>query len=146
MSMDSNNPVVRLCQDGMRAEFADDPAGARALFEQAWAAARDDYEACVAAHFLARHQPGPAETLRWNQLALERAARADPELVRGFYPSLYLNLGYAWERMGDRVMARQYYQLAESGAGALPAGSYGALVRGGVASALERTAEREEQQ
>jgi len=144
--MDPNNPVVRLCQAGMQAEFADDPAGARQLFEQAWAAARDDYEACLAAHFLARHQPGPAETLRWNQAALDRAAAADPALVAGFYPSLYLNLGFAWELCGDQRRARRCYEQAEAASAGLPAGAYGALVRGGVAAGLGRTAGREEEQ
>jgi hypothetical protein len=54
--MDPNNPVVRLCAAGMAAEGEGRPADAKALFEQAWAESRDDFEACIAAHYVARHQ------------------------------------------------------------------------------------------
>jgi hypothetical protein len=144
--VDPNNPVVQLCLAGMQAEFADDIAAARQLFEQAWSAAGDDYESCLAAHFLARHQPDAAETLRWNQTALDHAGRADPALVRGFYPSLQLNLGHSWEQLGDLERARRCYALAAAASADLPEGSYGALVRGGVAAGLERTAGHEEEQ
>jgi hypothetical protein len=43
---------------------------ARELFAQAWAIRRDDYEASIAAHFVARHQDTPEEALRWNMLAV----------------------------------------------------------------------------
>ncbi|RGC68468.1 hypothetical protein C5N14_13190 [Micromonospora sp. MW-13] len=33
----------------------------------------DDYDACVAAHYLARQQDDPEEILRWNQEALRHA-------------------------------------------------------------------------
>lgn len=57
----------------MRAESESRNDDARALFTQAWQAAKDDYDACVAAHFLARHQESPQDTLHWNQEALIRA-------------------------------------------------------------------------
>ena len=71
--MDTANPVLGLCQDGMRAEAEGRRADARKLFERAWAAATDDYDACVAAHYLARQQDHPEEVLRWNREALDRA-------------------------------------------------------------------------
>ena len=70
-NIDQVNPVVSLCAEGIAAEGT--PAEARRLFELAWAARRDDYDAAVAAHFLARHQPTPEETLRWNTLAVQHA-------------------------------------------------------------------------
>ena len=71
--MDLGNPVLRLCQDGMRAEAEGRLPDARALFEQAWAARTDGYDACVAAHYLARTQDDPAATLHWNQESLRHA-------------------------------------------------------------------------
>lgn len=54
---DPENVVVRLCAQGMQAEAEGRDAQARDLFLQAWEAAEDDYDACIAAHYLARHQP-----------------------------------------------------------------------------------------
>ena len=71
--MDPNNPVVQLCAAGMQAESEGRSADAKALFEQAWSESRDDFEACIAAHYVARHQPTPDDELDWNRKALERA-------------------------------------------------------------------------
>lgn len=109
--MDVNNPVIKLCIDGARAEFEGRVADAQALYQQAWEVAQDDYEACIAAHYVARHQ-APAETLRWHQIALERADAVADERVQGFYGSLYLNLGHSYELVGDQTAAQQYYALA----------------------------------
>lgn len=110
--MDLDNPVIRLCLDGAQAEFKGQPAEAQRLYQQAWAAATDAYEACIAAHYVARFQATPKETLRWNQIALERARAAEANRVRDFYPSLYLNLGHAYEVLGDQAEAQRYYDLA----------------------------------
>jgi hypothetical protein len=71
--MDPDNPVIKLCVAGTRAEFEGRLDDARRLYLQAWEAARDDYDACIAAHYVARHQASPRDTLRWNQEALLRA-------------------------------------------------------------------------
>ena len=110
--MDHNNQVIQLCVAGSRAEFEGRIADAKALYWQAWEAAQDDYEACIAAHYVARHQATPAETLRWNQLALARADAVADERVQGFYGSLYLNLGHSYELVGDQTAAQHYYALA----------------------------------
>ena len=110
--MDLNNPAIKLCLDGSRAEFAGWPNEARALYLQAWQAARDDFEACVAAHYVARFQDDPQVGLQWNQEALTRAEAVGDERVRSFYPSLYVNLGRAYERLGNWAEAQRYYKLA----------------------------------
>ena len=112
--MDPNNPVVKLCAEGMQAEFAGRLDDARALFMQAWEQSQDDYEACIAAHYVARHQPSFEENLRWNQESLARAEAVGDERVRDFYPSLLLNLGHSYEILGDEAEARKYYDLAVS--------------------------------
>jgi len=82
------------------------------LYKQAWEAAKDDYEACIAAHYVARHQESPEETLRWNQEALVRADAVGDDRVRSFYPSLYLNMGQSHEALRHMAEARWYYELA----------------------------------
>lgn len=137
--MDPENRVVKLCADGMRAEVERRPDDARALYEQAWEESQDDFEACIAAHYLARHQPSEQDRLKWNQVALESADRVEDERVRGFYPSLYLNMGHSFETVGDVERARQCYVEAEQRLDDLPDGSYGDMVKQGVQNALSRT-------
>lgn len=143
--MDENNPVVKLCAEGMQAEGEDSPRVARELYERAWAMSKDGFEACVAAHYLARQQPSAEETFRWNKEALERAdaAAADDERVEGFYPSLYLNIGKSHEDLGDLGGARRCYETAAKKAEDLPDDGYGTLVRGGIKGGLSRIGRKE---
>ena len=110
--MDLNNPIIQLCVEGARAEFEHRIDDARSLYQQAWHDHKDDYEACIAAHYVARFQETTEETLRLNQTALKHADAVDGERIRDFYPSLYVNLGHSYEVLGDQVNAQRYYQLA----------------------------------
>lgn len=136
--MDPENPIVKLCVEGMKAEGAGRLDEARALFTRAWESHTDDWEACIAAHYLARHQPTPQDTLHWNQVALDRADAVTDERVHGFYPSLYLNLGHSYEQLGDLAEARRYYDLAAGQATALPEDRYGGIVRQGIENGRQR--------
>lgn len=109
--IDPENPVVKLCIQITQAEFQGMLEDARQLADQAWNASRDDFEACMAAHYVAHFQKSPQEKLRWNLEALRRADAAG-EQVRDFYPSLYLNLGQSLELLGEQAEARKYYELA----------------------------------
>jgi len=139
--MDPNNPVVKLCAAGMAAEGEGRRADAKALFEQAWAVRTDDFEACIAAHYVARHQETLEAELAWNREALTRAGAVADERVRGFYPSLYLNLAHSLERLGQIATAREHYSLAAARLADLPDGPYAGLVRTGVTAGIARTAE-----
>jgi tetratricopeptide (TPR) repeat protein len=110
--MDTTDPVIRLCIQGVQAEFEHKMDLARSLYLQAWDLSQDDYQACIAAHYVARFQETPGETLHWNQEALRRAERVGDERVQEFYPSLYLNLGYSYEVLGNQAEAQKYYDLA----------------------------------
>lgn len=112
MSIDTNNPVVKLCIAGTRAEFEGRMEEASACYQMAWESAKDDYEACIAAHYMARVQKDAQDIFRWNQQALQRAERCGDERVKEFYPSLYLNMGKAYELLGKQAEARRYYTLA----------------------------------
>jgi len=111
-SMDLDNPVIQLCIAGTRAEFEHRLEDARVLYQQAWGARTDDYDACIAAHYVARFQDSAEESLRWNQIALKHANVVNDERVKDFYPSLYLSLGRSHELAGNQVEAQSYYDLA----------------------------------
>jgi len=108
LNIDITNPVI----EGSRAEFEHRLDDARILYQQAWDVHTDDYEACVAAHYVARFQETSEESLRWNQIALDHAKAVNDERVKEFYPSLYLCLGKSYEELGDTVSAEKYYDLA----------------------------------
>lgn len=110
--IDLDNPVVKLCVEGAHAEFDGRLEVARQLYQLAWDAAADDYEACIAAHYLARAQRSPQAILHWNQEALRRAEAVGDARVASFYPSLYLSMGYACEQAGDHTGAQHYYDHA----------------------------------
>lgn len=139
--MDGSNTVVRLCAEGMELERNGRLEEASAVFMKAWEESSNDFERCVAAHYVARRQKTPAENLRWNQVSLEHADAIYDGRVQGFYPSLYLNIGWAYEDLGDRVEAKKYYELAETRLETLPEGSYRETVRDGIERGLRRVSQ-----
>lgn len=136
--MDASNHVVKLCVEGMRAEADGRLDEAKTLYEKAWADHETDYEACIAAHYLARRQHSVDEELRWNKAALERADGVDAGLVGGFYASLHLNMGHSYEKLGDMGAARHHFRLAQDKLDAVPEGPYKEIVRRGIDNALTR--------
>lgn len=136
--VDPDDPIVRLCAEGMQAEAAGRDGDAKALFGRAWEEAADDYERCVAAHYVARHQDGADATLHWNRECLRYAESVDDERVAGFYPSLHLNIGYCLEQLGDLAGAMESYRAAEARLADLPEGPYGEMIRDGVARGMAR--------
>jgi len=136
--MDPNNPVVKLCAQGIEIEMKGRRDEARSLYLQAWERRQDDFDACVAAHYAARHQETAAEWLRWNELALTHAINAPADSVRSFFPSLYLNLGKSYEDLGDMSRARELYEQGERCVDDVPDGGYAEVVRQGLHNALQR--------
>ena len=128
--IDPANPVVALCAEGMATEGT--PAAARRLFERAWAIRRDDYDAAIAAHFLARHQETPAETLHWNAVAVRHAEAVRDGSATAFLASLYLNLGDAHANVGDIAASVDAVQRAAIHLAMVPEGGYRDFVAFGV--------------
>ncbi|MFH8344916.1 hypothetical protein [Streptomyces sp. NPDC018045] len=120
----------------MEAEALGEDNEARRLFLRAWEDADDDYEACVAAHYVARHQDTPEDTLRWNQECLDRADRVGDERVSGFYASLYANMARAHRELGETTVAYGYFQRAAERMRDAPDGDYGMWVRFAIAEGL----------
>lgn len=141
MEAERENKVVQLCAQGMEAEGTDNEKALR-LFRQAWDSATNDFEALIAAHYLARHQKRPEDTLKWNLEALHRAMCHEKEEVRHYLPSLYLNVGKSYEDLGDVLRAEEAYRLGAACAEHLPQDGYGAMIRRGIERGLLRVDNR----
>lgn len=128
---------MQLCAAGM--DVDGEPTKALALFEKAWAARRDDFDASVAAHFVARHQATPRAALEWNERALQHADAVTDDRAATLLPSLCLNLAES-----SRLVARfdQAEELARRGLQSLdrlPADDgYTQFVRSGLERLLQR--------
>lgn len=139
MLFDLDNPVMQLCAAGMQVDG--EPAKALALFEQAWTLRRDDFDASVAAHFVARHQPTPDATREWNERALLHANALTDDRATALIPSLCLNLAESY-RLDSRISDAE--RLARRGLSALEQlpsdDGYAQFVRVGLDRVLERIA------
>lgn len=136
--LDPTNPVNTLVIRGMQAEGQGRHDRARDLFAQAWDAHTTAIEGAVAAHYVARQQDSPEQTLEWNRRALDLVADADADTVAGWMPSLHLNLGKSYEDLGDLDTALRHYRRAEAASPALSADGYGSMTRAGIANAIAR--------
>ncbi|RYG39086.1 hypothetical protein EON81_01885 [bacterium] len=136
--MDPNNPVVRLCVAGMEAEGKGDSEDALKFFTLAWEARKDDFDAAIAAHYIARHQTSLEDTLHWNEVALAHADEVKDGRAADFYPSLYLNVGHAHEALGNIPAAKLHYELAEARVDELPDNEYTVMIRRGLMAAIKR--------
>jgi hypothetical protein len=136
--MDPTNPVVKLCAQGMEEESRGNIAEAAKLFAQAWLDSRNDFERCIAAHYVARHQPTAELALHWNQEALDCANRMGDASVAEFFASLYLNLGKSCEDLENVVQARQLYACAAEKLASVPDGPYRDIMKEGIERGLQR--------
>jgi tetratricopeptide (TPR) repeat protein len=136
--LDPENPVVKLCAQGMEYESKGTFEEASSLFMSAWTQSKDDFERSIAAHYVARHQKSPEEALIWNQRSLDYARAVGDDRVSGFLPSLYLNMGKSYEDLGRRDDARQFYAMTVQALPILLDDRYGRIIRDAVERALER--------
>ena len=137
MAIDPENPVVRLLGEAAAREAAD-PDAAAGAYLRAWEMAADDYEAAMAAHYVARIQPSAEDRYRWNAVALEKALAVGDDRVAGFLASLRLNLGRSLEDLGRIEEARAAYGMARDAATELPDGPYRSTIEDAVRRATIR--------
>jgi hypothetical protein len=130
MNIDPDNPVVVLCAAGMA--VGGDSSAALPLFEQAWLAQRNDYDACIAAHFVARHQATPEETLHWNGLAVHHASKVRDGSVIEFMSSLYLCLGDALANLDRYTEALAAASAGRAHLAGVPNGGYRDFIENGI--------------
>ncbi len=135
--MTAINDAVTLGRQG-------DTAQARETLAQLWSSIGGDGDPlhrCVLAHYMADLHDHAADGLTWDVRALdaadlltdERAQQQDSALtVRGFYPSLHLNLADDYRRLGAFETAHRHLDAARERLDALSDDGYGAGVRAGM--------------
>ncbi|MBS3913363.1 MAG: NAD(+)--rifampin ADP-ribosyltransferase [Bacteroidetes bacterium] len=101
MEFDPNNPIVKLCIQGMALEDKNMPENAAAIFYQAWKEATKDFEKYLSAHFIARHQHNIPDKIKWLEIMLDFALKINNHAVNGALPNLYLNISKCYEELHD---------------------------------------------
>jgi tetratricopeptide (TPR) repeat protein len=124
----------------MEAERRGDLGEACAAYEEAWEVAADDYERCVAAHYMPRLIDAPADKLRWNREALRYADLVGDDRVSGFYASLHANVGLCLALLGDNDSAVDGYMEAQRCLPDIKDPAYKQQVETNIAEALQRLA------
>ncbi|ONM48623.1 hypothetical protein [Nocardia donostiensis] len=115
----------------------------------------DPLHRCTLAHYLADLHDDPAQALTWDIRAYDaalsltdhRARQYDSGLdVRGFFPSLHLNLADNYRRLSSFDAARWEVDAARAAVDSLPDDGYGAMIRSALdeveAAIQERTTSR----
>ncbi|MFY1699253.1 MULTISPECIES: tetratricopeptide repeat protein [unclassified Solwaraspora] len=142
----TSDEMLALINEGVQLHHQQgQPAAARDLFTRIWAEIGgergDPLHVCVLAHAMADVQDDVGQELRWDQRALtaadrltdDRVARAGvPLSVAALYPSLHLNIGECYRKLGDPDRAREHLRQARAGIGALGDDGYGQLIRDGL--------------
>jgi hypothetical protein len=125
---------------------------ARQHFAQLWQRLGPDGDPlhrCAIAHSMADTHDDPHEELTWDLRALEAAESLTDERVQqagvpgtvaGFYPSLHLNLGDVYRRLGDTERAREHLALGQAATDALADDGYARMIRTGLDRLGERLA------
>ena len=120
-------------------------AEARRLLQTVWqdigGEAGDALHRCAVAHALADVQDEPADELRWDVRALaaagmltdDRLTRAGmPGTAAGVLPSLHLNLGDCYRRLGELANAREQLAAGIATLAAMESSGYRAMVEEGL--------------
>jgi hypothetical protein len=127
-----------------------DRVAAPALFSEVWeqiGSGGDAFYRCALAHSMADVQDDPTDELLWDLRALEAADDVTDERltsagiagsVSDFYPSLHLNLGEVYRKLGNREKAREHLERSRAAVGTLGDNDYGKM----ISEALGRLAGR----
>lgn len=146
----ADDPVMVAIVAAQTLAVTGDRAEARAAYERIWADLGPDGDplhVVALAHQLADLQEDIEDEVAWDLRALaaadsltdERARAYHASLqVRGFYPSLHLNLADDYARLGRRAQAREHLAAAEAALPALGEDGYGRMIRSGIAGVRER--------
>jgi hypothetical protein len=142
--MSEPDDVMRRLVAALELAQAGDRTGARARYEEIWAALGSDgdpFHRCAVAHAMADVQDDPRDELVWDARALDAAQLLTDERVaaagvagpaRSFRPSLHLNLADVHLRLGDRAEAARHVAAGRAALDALADDGYRAMVAGGL--------------
>ncbi len=145
-----DDPIMAAIQAAITTLQSGARSDARQEFAAIWATIEHNprpLHECTLAHFMADAQDDLQGELAWDQRALAAALRcADAEAqehhdslaVAAFLPSLHLNLGDDYLRLGDRVACQRHLEAGVAASSNLPDTPYASMIRGG----LDRLAER----
>ena len=114
MEFSPNNPIVKLCLQGMNMEEKGKPEEAGKLFLQAFNESANDFERFITSHYIARHQKNVADQLRWLEANLQYGLKVNDDAVKSAFPLLYTKIAQCYEELGDTENAKKNYQLAIS--------------------------------
>ncbi|WP_171169235.1 hypothetical protein [Streptomyces sp. I05A-00742] len=138
------DPMLAEIGRGIELSHSGEREAAGRLFSGLWdviGATGDALHRCVLAHSMADVQDDPHEELVWDLRALEAADLITDERmqqagvagsVAGFYPSLHLNLGDVYRRLGDLDRARDHLARGRAAIGALGDDGYGQMIKKGL--------------
>ncbi|GAA0448033.1 hypothetical protein GCM10010361_09920 [Streptomyces olivaceiscleroticus] len=147
-AMTAEDATMKRIEEAIGLQHAGDTDAARQRFTDIWAeiaSGGDPFHRCVLAHYMADLQEDPREELEWDLRALaaagsvtdDRAKQHHASLaIRGFYPSLHLNLAADHHKLGDDDRARDQLSQAQQYVDALHDDDYGR----GIRSAIQRLA------
>ena len=100
MEFSADNPVVKLCLQG--------------LFPQAWEVATQPFERFMSAWFLASVEVQPAGKLKWLDTALQAARGIHDGSVKSALPPLHSTIAQCYEELGQPDQAQACRALAAS--------------------------------
>jgi len=143
--------VMARIGEGIALRERGERGAARDLFAQVWSEIGgengDPFHRCALAHSMADVQDDVHEELAWDLRALaaadlltnERAARGGVAgSVAGFYPSLHLNLGECYRKLGEVDRAREHLDRGRASVDALGNDGYGQMIKGGLDQLADR--------
>lgn len=154
--MDARDEIMERIAAAVSLYGAGDRDGARHHLSQIWTDIQsgDPLHRCFLAHYMADLHDDVRDELRWDLRALaaaddvteERAQQFAQQFngvlaVRALYPSLHLNLGDDYRRLGATAQARQHLDWARSCVDALPDDAYGRMIRDGIEQLAQRLGE-----
>ncbi len=111
-----------------------------------WAVTGAPLECSTIAHFIADTQEHPSAELEWDLRALQAATgvrepedhEPDVPSLQAFLPSLHLNVGDAYRRVGEPTRARRHAEIGLRHVRAVEDNGYGGMIKAGLDRLLSR--------
>ncbi len=141
---------------GIELGQAGERSAARMVFAELWDQIGDDGDPlhrCAVAHSFADVQDDPNDELVWDLRALQAAelitddraqAAGIASPVAAFYPSLHLNLGEVYRKIGNLDLARHHLEQGQAAVSTLGADLYDHVVKAGLDEFAQRLRSRQQ--